>query len=95
MMVPFKSAFQPQTPASQAVVVGLEAMVNAVFRCSPVANGPLERVMAMGALIGAELAAVPAQDRDHAEAMILAAIRGAARGTEDARFAQAEPAGRA
>jgi hypothetical protein len=87
--------YQPHTPAAQAVQVGLQAMITAVFHSAPVATGPHERVMALAALIGVELSAVADGDRDQAEAMILAAMRGAARGTEAARFAHSVPAGRA
>jgi hypothetical protein len=93
--LPFAFVYAPGTPASQAVQVGLQAMITAVLQTSPVATGPHERAMALAALIGVELATVPADQRDQAEAMITSAMRGAARGTEAARFAASAPAGRA
>lgn len=95
LRLPLGFVYQPGTPGSQAVLVGLQAMVTAVFVTAPVATGPYERVMALGALIGAEMAGLAGPDRDHAEGMVLAVMRGAARGTEAARFAQAAPAGTA
>jgi tRNA G18 (ribose-2'-O)-methylase SpoU len=93
--LPFAFVYQPGTAPAQAVQVGLQAMVAACFATTPVAIGPHERVMAMAALIGSEMSGVRHELREQAEAMVLAAMRGACRGTEDARFAVAEPAGRA
>ena len=91
--LPLAFLYVPGSAPAQAVQVGLQAMITAVFVTSAVATGPYERVMALAALVGAEMAGLAGPDRDHAEAMVLAAMRGAARGTQDARLAQAAPAG--
>ena len=91
--LPFPFLYQPGTPAAHAVQIGLQAMVSACFATCPLQTGPYERVMALAALIGAEMSGVPADRRDQAQAMVLVAMRGACRGTEEARWAAAPPAG--
>jgi hypothetical protein len=93
--VPFAFVYRPGSPASQAVLVGLQALMHAVFVTAPIATGPHERVMAMASMIGAELAALPIEDRGQAEDVIRAVMHGAVRGTQEARFASVAPAGSA
>lgn len=92
---PVFMACYPPGPGSDAVSIGLQAMIAAVLATAPVANGPKERVMALACLIGAEIAVVAAERHEEAEIMVLAAIRGAIRGSNDARLLHAAPQGQA
>jgi hypothetical protein len=85
----------PAGPGSDAVSIGLQAMMQAVLATAPVAHGPRERVMALACLIGAEISAVAADRRQEAEMLVVAAICGATRGATDARLMHAAPQGQA
>lgn len=89
------AAVYPPGPGSDAVLIGLQAMMAAVLATAPVAHGPRERIMALACLIGAELSVVDASRREEAENLIVAAIRGATRGATDARLLHTTPAGQA
>lgn len=89
------AAVYPPGPGSDAVSIGLQAMMAAVLATAPVAHGPRERVMALACLIGAELSAIAAERREEAEKLVHAAIRGAMRGANDARLLHSAPAGQA